>query len=283
MLRSNLTVFRHLARGVRELNKFCEEAYGITEMSASVLKNTIVMERNLNLTISTPCHESWENFAMTSSGGFCSSCRKTVVDLTRMSDKEVLKYLQQKTSHVCARTRRDQLKTYAMPSLTTSMLFKAAAVGLFLLMISKPAVSQMTPDLSLTSDIQKVSAISSDLNAPVASVIIKGVVKAEDGEVVPGVSIVRKGTTEGTITNVDGKFEFPKALNEGDVLVFSFVGYKTIEYAVRGDEAEPIVIMLSTDSIIMGELIVEEIAVEECLTPEQTGFRGWWAKVKGMF
>jgi hypothetical protein len=232
------------------------------------------MERNLNLSIPTPCHEQWENFSMTSSGGFCSSCNKTVVDLTKMSDKQLLKYLQQKTSHTCGRVRRDQIKTYSFPSISTSMLVKAAAVSLFMLMISKPAVSQISSVVSSGAMMQNHAGLTIDL--PVASVMIKGIVKAsEDGEVVPGVSIYQKGTTTGTLTDAEGKFQFPKPLNEGDVLVFSFVGSKTIEYVVTGKETEPITILLEMDSIIMGEL-----AIEECTITEK---KGWWAKVKDIF
>jgi hypothetical protein len=213
---------------------------------------------------------------MTSSGGFCSSCNKTVVDLTKMSDKQLLKYLQQKTSHTCGRVRRDQMKTYSFPSISTSMLLRAAAVSLFMLMISKPAVSQISV-ASLSTVEQNNTGLTIDV--PVASVTIKGIVKAsEDGEVVPGVSIYQKGTTTGTVTDAEGKFEFPKPLNEGDVLVFSFVGSKTIEYMVTGKETEPITILLEMDSIIMGEL-----AIEECTTTEKTGLKGWWAKVKDIF
>jgi hypothetical protein len=233
------------------------------------------MERNLNLTIPTPCDEKWENFSMTSSGGFCSSCNKTVVDLTKMSDRELLKYLQQRTSHTCGRVRRDQVKSYASPLLSTRTLLRAAVVSLFCLMISKPAVSQISSATSASALVQNNSGIA----VPVVSVTIKGVVKAsEDGEVVPGVSIYQKGTTTGTLTDANGKFEFPKPLNEGDVLVFSFLGSKTIEYLVTGKETEPITILLEMDSIIMGEL-----AIEECLTTEKSGLKGWWAKVKDIF
>lgn len=235
------------------------------------------MERNLNLTIPTPCHEKWENFSMTTAGGFCSSCNKTVADLTKMSDKEVLKYLQEKTSHTCVRTRRDQLKTYSFPSFTASMLFKAAAISLFLLMINKPSSAQIAASTAVSA--VNSAGVVCDVKAPVVSVTIKGVVKAEDdGQVVPGVYIHQKGTTVGTLTDVDGKFEFPAKLNGGDVLVFSFVGYQTIEYAVTGNETEPIAIVLSVDSIIMGELVVEQNVVTE-----KTGVKGWWEKVKAIF
>ncbi|MGB4328612.1 MAG: carboxypeptidase-like regulatory domain-containing protein, partial [Tenuifilum sp.] len=56
------------------------------------------------------------------------------------------------------------------------------------------------------------------------------VTDAADGTPMIGVAIVVKGTTTGTITNVDGEFSIKCKGN--DVLVFSFVGYTTQEVAV---------------------------------------------------
>jgi TonB-dependent starch-binding outer membrane protein SusC len=48
----------------------------------------------------------------------------------------------------------------------------------------------------------------------------------------PGVNIIVKGTTNGTTTDADGKFVI--AANDNDVLVFSFIGFKSIETPVGG-------------------------------------------------
>lgn len=132
----------------------------------------------------------------------------------------------------------------------------------------------MSQIASLNNDV-----VRHELNTPVVSVTIKGIVKAsEDGEVVPGVSIYLKGTTTGTVTDQEGKFEFPKPLNQGDVLTFHFIGYKPAEYLVTGNETEPIVILLDTESIIMGEL-----AITECYVVEEKGIKRFWTKVKNIF
>lgn len=55
---------------------------------------------------------------------------------------------------------------------------------------------------------------------------VSGTVSDATGSL-PGVSILIKGTTKGTETDFNGKFTI-KA-NNGDVLSFSYVGYKTIE------------------------------------------------------
>ena len=61
-----------------------------------------------------------------------------------------------------------------------------------------------------------------------AQVSVKGTVKSDAGELLPGVSIVVKGTNTGVITDIDGNFSI-SAPNAQSVLVFSFVGMKTQE------------------------------------------------------
>ena len=65
---------------------------------------------------------------------------------------------------------------------------------------------------------------------------LSGKVVSPSGEGIPGVSIIIKGTTSGTITNDDGFFELKSAAESG-TLVFSFVGYKKQEVAFKGSSA----------------------------------------------
>ena len=63
---------------------------------------------------------------------------------------------------------------------------------------------------------------------------ISGVVNDENGEPVPGTSVIVKGTTRGVMTGIDGKYQL--GLTDGDkVLVFSFVGMKAQEVTI-GDQ-----------------------------------------------
>ncbi len=64
---------------------------------------------------------------------------------------------------------------------------------------------------------------------------VTGSVRDANGEWLPGVTIVIKGKTVGTTTDVDGKFSID--VNPSDVLVFSFVGFKTKEVAVNNQES----------------------------------------------
>ena len=62
---------------------------------------------------------------------------------------------------------------------------------------------------------------------------ISGVVTGTDGRPIPGVSIVVKGTTIGTVSGVDGDFELTVPASS-EVLMFSFVGMKTLEVPLAG-------------------------------------------------
>jgi TonB-linked SusC/RagA family outer membrane protein len=66
------------------------------------------------------------------------------------------------------------------------------------------------------------------------SFLLKGVVTSTDGETLIGVSVIKVGTSVGTITNIDGKFELQ--VKAGDKLKFSYVGYKSQEITVKPDQ-----------------------------------------------
>ena len=85
------------------------------------------------------------------------------------------------------------------------------------------------------------------------SLTVNGIVKDESGSLMPGVTVVVQGTTNGTITDVNGLYSL-KVENSRSSLVFSFVGMETqvIEIAGRNN------INLTMKSVIsdLGEVVV---------------------------
>lgn len=80
---------------------------------------------------------------------------------------------------------------------------------------------------------------------------VSGVVTDDKGAL-PGVNIVLKGESVGTITDENGIFTFPKALSSGDVLVFSFLGYEKQEVKIDA-QTTVLKITMSSDLVeIMG-------------------------------
>ena len=82
---------------------------------------------------------------------------------------------------------------------------------------------------------------------------ITGTVTDENGESLPGVSILIKGTTRGSVTNLDGEYSIEVDGPEA-VLVFSFVGMLTQEILVEDQTA--INITLSQDVLGLEEVVV---------------------------
>ena len=68
--------------------------------------------------------------------------------------------------------------------------------------------------------------------AQVGKVSITGVVVDELGEPMVGVNVVVKGTTNGTVTDLDGKYSVSVSTNEKAIFVYSFIGYKSQEILV---------------------------------------------------
>ncbi|MEQ9306755.1 MAG: carboxypeptidase-like regulatory domain-containing protein, partial [Marinoscillum sp.] len=81
---------------------------------------------------------------------------------------------------------------------------------------------------------------------------VSGTVRDEDGEVLPGVSILVKGTSVGTVSDVDGNYKI--SAGEDDVLVYSFVGFVPQEIAVRGQST--IDVSLKYDVQSLTEVVV---------------------------
>lgn len=63
---------------------------------------------------------------------------------------------------------------------------------------------------------------------------ISGVVVDDKGDPLIGVSVLVKGTTTGTITDVNGKFAFPAVSAKNSILVFTYIGYDAQEVSSKG-------------------------------------------------
>ena len=70
----------------------------------------------------------------------------------------------------------------------------------------------------------------------------------------PGVSVVIKGTTVGTITDFDGNYSLNTELSDSKVLVFSYIGFKTQEIIVDGKSV--INVLMEEDTSLLDEVVV---------------------------
>jgi hypothetical protein len=243
------------------------------------------MTRQISIAIQKPCAEKWEAFSPTPDGRFCSSCSKIVVDFTRMTDEEILRYFIAESTQTCGRFRSDQLKHYSTNNPVTIRtgfnLFKAGLLSLVVLLMSRPSFAtpgNQKPKLEVAQFHGQQLATNIQVSG---DYLIKGVVKSkDDGSAIPGVNILVKGSgDEGTVSDADGQFVFPRKLKEGEVIIFSFIGYNTVEYVVHKDASETIVLTLGmTVCVTLGE-----VAVNQVYKQKQSAIKKAWLKVKGLF
>ena len=89
---------------------------------------------------------------------------------------------------------------------------------------------------------------------------VSGTVTDNNGQTLPGVTVVVKGTTNGTVTNVDGRYSLPK-VSVGAILQFSFMGMRSQEIVV-GNQSTIDVTMLQ-DVIGIEEVVAVGYGVQK--------------------
>ena len=99
-----------------------------------------------------------------------------------------------------------------------------------------------------------------------AQLLVRGTVVDQTGESVIGASIQVKGTTQGTITDIDGKFSLGVP-DKKSVIVVSFIGYATKELQV--DTSKPMSIVLEEDTKVLDEVVV--VGYQEVRKEDLTG------------
>ncbi|TXG35366.1 carboxypeptidase-like regulatory domain-containing protein [Seonamhaeicola maritimus] len=119
---------------------------------------------------------------------------------------------------------------------------------------------------------QQTRTTQSETN--VQSELLTGVVLDHENLPLPGLSVVLKGTKIGTATDFEGKYTFPQKLKEGDVLVFSFLGYSPKRVKIVQDQT---VLNVTMDA----ELVELMGAVDTNQTYKSK--RTLWQKIKGVF
>ena len=105
--------------------------------------------------------------------------------------------------------------------------------------------------LGLSTGTASASSVD-DVRTTLQDETCKGVVKDAAGEPIIGASVIVKGTTNGTITDLDGNFSLPDA-QKGDIIQISFVGYQTIEQVWNGKSFN---ITLQDDTHALDEVVV---------------------------
>lgn len=99
----------------------------------------------------------------------------------------------------------------------------------------------------------------SDVRIVQQNSVCKGVINDASGAGIIGASVLVKGSTNGTITNMDGDFTL-NGVKKGDVIIVSYMGYKTQEVKWDGT---PIHLILKEDTEVLDEIVVVGYGVQK--------------------
>lgn len=128
---------------------------------------------------------------------------------------------------------------------------KLSKLLLFLLIVSGHNVALYATESGISVSNGSLSSSS------VAKVTTTGQVVDAKGEPLIGVSILEVGTTNGTITDIDGNFTL--SVNEGATLEISYIGYKTQTLPVRAKLGQ---IVMKEDTEVLDEVVVTALGIK---------------------
>ncbi|WP_179315740.1 carboxypeptidase-like regulatory domain-containing protein [Winogradskyella undariae] len=219
------------------------------------------MKNQFNLNIKTPCSEKFDQFSPTSNGGFCGSCKKEVIDFTKMNTQEIITFFKNKeTQNTCGRFNNNQLKIYNQKTPENHKLnfLSGIAIACLALFSSITAQAQeVKKTMTSTDGASKIEANKSEKN-----IIVKGNV-SENNQPLPGANVILQGSTIGIATDFDGNFEFPEKLKKGDVLIISYIGFEAQKVVIENNksaaEIDLKIDMEMTSCVIMGEVAVKKV------------------------
>lgn len=258
----------------------------------------------LQISIPEPCSESWDGMTpLTDNSRHCASCEKEITDFSFMTDAEIGRTLAANGGRLCGRFRSGQLDRRLQlngPRRRRGLGPVAAAASLLL---AAPVYAQSTEPVAT----EQTERASEKPNGRVqGNVVLRGkVVDSEDDEGLIGATILIKGTTSGTVTDLDGFFELQLKAGEDITLVFSYTGYETQELALSASEIEQNTANGSVMSIgvqpspitLMGELIVigypksnsildhllvhkvDPIVIDRPLGPAKGDWKAYWREL----
>ena len=206
------------------------------------------MRQKVQISIPEPCNEGWQNMTPVEKGRFCASCQKRVLDFTHLSDNEIIKVVT-KNDNLCARINVSQLNRNLIKTKIKSNYFGyfATTVLAFFGLGTENVVAQEKPVVEQT-DLKYLDKASDS----VKKITVSGRV-TYDGHLLPGAIIKIKGTKKCTYTDKNGKYTIE--VNQGEILIFSFLSMIDKEVLVRN--SKKINVVLHQEEMLIGQVILE--------------------------
>lgn len=232
-------------------------------------------EDRIYLNIPEPCTENWEQMTISEKGRYCSKCNKCVIDISEMSDSEILKFIGSAGSSNCVRARKEQLSVPAMTTnpkinlLNRFMFYFLSSLFVFPIQVQKLKAqeTEIMPDQELMFQVSKNKKIPSHDGY----YVLKGVViDSLTGGALCGATIILKGQTLGMTTDWSGSFELkiPRHLWDLGVVEITYLGMETKQLTLKDIQPkQELKIYMVENRTVFGEIIIG------CIKPPS---KKWW-------
>ncbi len=197
--------------------------------------------QTIKINIENPCHENWDNMLQEEKGKFCNACQKTVVDFSKMTNEQIINFLNHTNERVCGRIAKHQHNTPISNYVPNKTPFFNKYVAGFLMALGfySPSNSQTlkapTESHKMVGEIALKPAVPSDKKLTINGRVIDNKTK----KVIQNALVSIAGSDITTTTDKHGNYtlSIPARLQNASLeLIISCLGYE--DFSVNGIDYE---------------------------------------------
>lgn len=217
------------------------------------------------LTIEKPCSQNWDTMESNMGERYCAQCSKNVIDLTNLSDIEILAVIKRTKGELCGRVTRKQLEqVFIQPGMSYNMSrIRKILAGILALSSTGSLVYskniEVPKELVLSKETTGSKTEPYIVPPDTLKNIFQGIVTGQDThEPLAGATIIISGTNMGVSADMDGKFSFKipsNQLKDSIHIEVSYIGYETKRLSVSKHD------LISENAIVLSSIKDEEEVV----------------------
>jgi hypothetical protein len=176
--------------------------------------------KNLILTIPSPCEQNWAEMTPAANGRFCNACAKTVIDCSSLSDAAILQQFEQHGQVMCGRFLPEQLNRVLKSAQPVQSAILPQTLASLLMLSSGLAASE--PAKPIPIELKQHLPPSDSTKSVISGIVVDG----ETKETLIGALVKIKNTNILTYCDEAGRFSLPVSANDTSVMVeVQFIGY----------------------------------------------------------
>jgi hypothetical protein len=218
------------------------------------------------LTLKNPCNKKWSTIHRTDNERFCSSCSKTVLDFTKLTDYQIVDILKGSEEKICARLSEQQLErelrisslrkyNFLIPKFLSGLILFSSVENV------NANIKKEKIEINCTKNYQEFKLEAHELSHKDSlNKIIKGkVLEFETNLNMASVSVAIKGSNIRTETDENGNFRLnvPDVfISKNIVLIITYLGYYSIVFPSKSKDllSKDNIFIIKPSIMVMGEI-----------------------------